>query len=367
MKMIEQLLKNDISDLDDIKTLLEARNPADIDLIRLKARELLLMHCSDNVYFRGIVEFSNQCDCDCFYCGIRKSNHELKRYCLTSEEILDCARFCLEKGYGSMVLQSGERSDPEFIDFLVHIIIEIKKHTCSNTLREGLGITLSVGEQTKESYQRLFDAGAHRYLMRIETSNPDLFKQIHPAKQSFTKRIQCLEWIKEIGYQVGTGVMIGIPGQTTKMLAEDILFFKKMNVDMIGMGPFLIHKATPMKRFEEQVESSKEELFIQSLLMIAATRIVLKNVNIASTTALQAIKPDGREQGLEFGANVIMPVLTPLEYRRGYLLYEGKPCLDETASQCASCLERRILSIGRKVGYNQWGDSPHFKTKSTKN
>lgn len=367
MKIIEQLLKTDISDIEGIRTILDARSPSDIELIRLKARDFLFQHCSDQVYFRGIVEFSNQCDCDCFYCGIRKSNHGLKRYCLSEKEILECAQFCMEKGYGSMVLQSGERRDPEFVDFLVHLIGEIKKHTCCEKFKDGLGITLSVGEQTKESFQRLFDAGAHRYLLRIESSNPDLFRQIHPSTQSFTQRVRCLEWIKEIGYQVGTGVMIGIPGQTTKMLAEDILFFKKMNVDMIGMGPFLIHKATPMKRFEKQVEGSKEELFIQSLLMIAATRIVLKNVNIASTTALQAIKEDGREQGLEFGANVIMPVVTPLEHRREYLLYEGKPCLDETAEVCADCLERRILSIGRKVGYNQWGDSPHFNQKSTNN
>ena len=267
----------------------------------------------------------------------------------------------MEKNYGSMVLQSGERNDPEFIDFLVRIIHEIKKMTSSEALKNGLGITLSVGEQSKESYQRLFHAGAHRYLLRIETSNPDLFRRIHPSRQSFKKRVQCLEWLKESGFQVGTGVMIGIPGQTTQMLAEDILFFKKMDVDMIGMGPFLIHKATPMRRFEKEIEFSKENLFIQSLLMIAATRIVLKNVNIASTTALQAIRDDGREQGLEFGANVIMPVVTPVEHRREYLLYEGKPCLDETADVCASCLERRILAIGRKVGYNQWGDSPHFK------
>ncbi len=364
--MIEQLLKKDLAEIDDIRIILDARDPSDIELIRMKARDLLFQYCSDQVYFRGIVEFSNHCDCDCFYCGIRKSNHELKRYCLTEKEILECAEFSMEKGYGSMVLQSGERRDSEFVDFLVHLIRKIKKHTCSEKLKDGLGITLSVGEQTKESFQRLFDAGAHRYLLRIESSNPDLFRQIHPPRQTLEKRIQCLEWLKEIGFQVGTGVMIGIPGQTTSMLAEDILFFKKMNVDMIGMGPFLIHKATPMKRFEKQVEAAKDDLFLQSLLMIAATRIVLKNVNIASTTALQAIKEDGREQGLEFGANVIMPVVTPLEHRREYLLYEGKPCLDETAEMCAGCLERRILSIGRKMGYNEWGDSPHFKAKINK-
>ena len=363
MKSVEELLKNDSSDPEGIKTLLEARDPSDIELIRMKAREFLFQYCSDQVYFRGIVEFSNHCDCDCFYCGIRKSNHELKRYCLSEIEILECARFCMEKGYGSMVLQSGERRDPEFIDFLVRIIKKIKKQTCNEKLPKGLGITLSVGEQTKESYQRLFDAGAHRYLLRIESSNPDLFKQIHPSRQSLDKRIQCLEWLREIGFQVGTGVMIGIPGQTTTMLAEDILFFKKMNVDMIGMGPYLIHKSTPMKRFEKQMESLKEEQLIQALLMIAVTRIVLKNVNIASTTALQAIRDEGREQGLEFGANIIMPVVTPLQYRKEYLLYEGKPCLEETAEVCVNCLERRILSIGRKVGCNQWGDSPHFKSK----
>jgi biotin synthase len=231
-------------------------------------------------------------------------------------------------------------------------------------LPNGLGITLCAGEQNDETYRKWFDAGAHRYLLRIESSNPEIFASIHPESQKLETRIECLKLLKTIGYQIGTGVMIGLPGQTIEHLAQDILFFKNMDIDMIGMGPYIVHKQTPMASFADDITTRQNDIFRLSLLMIAACRIILRDVNIAATTALQAMKEDGREQGLEFGANVIMPQLTPVEVRRDYLLYEGKPCLDENAVMCRACLEKRIRATGRITGYNEWGGSKHKTRKA---
>jgi len=318
-----------------------------------------LENCGDEVFFRGLVEFSNVCTSDCFYCGIRKSNAKPNRYTLTKDEIVECAKFCADEGFGSIVLQSGERQDAAFAEFVEDVVRAIKSETMSAALPQGLGITLCVGEQKRATYERFFAAGAHRYLLRIETSSPGLFSRIHPPKQTFETRIKCLETLKSIGFQVGTGVMIGLPGQTISDLADDILFFKNLDVDMIGMGPYIVHSDTPMQCHEKETTARKDEILQLSLMMIAVTRIVLGNVNIAATTALQAMDPTGREKGLLHGANVIMPQVTPLGVRRDYLLYEGKPCIDESALQCKGCLENRVTSIGRRLGKNAWGDSRH--------
>jgi biotin synthase len=347
----------------EIISLLSATSPHDIDALRESAYRTLIDNCGTTVYFRGLIEFSNHCISDCNYCGIRKSNCGVRRYLLTKEEILDAARFCAAQGFGSIVLQSGERRDEQFVSHVEECVRAIKRETVSDALPHGLGITLCVGEQTGETYERFFKAGAHRYLLRIETSSPHLFSTIHPAAQKFESRVECLRCLKNIGFQVGTGVMIGLPGQTVQDLAADIVFFRDMNVDMIGMGPYIVHSATPMNVYSKEIAERKAEILQLSLNMIAVTRIVLKNVNIASTTALQAIDPLGREKGLSFGANVIMPQATPLRVRREYLLYEGKPCLDESAAHCSGCLENRIRSIGRDVGRFSWGDSRHFVSK----
>jgi biotin synthase len=218
-----------------------------------------------------------------------------------------------------------------------------------------------VGEQTERTYRRFFSAGAHRYLLRIETTSPSLFAQIHPPAQTLASRLDCLATLRRVGYHVGTGVMIGLPRQTVEDLARDVLFFRDQDIDMIGMGPYIVHNRTPMSLHAAEAAPRKKEIFELSLKMIALTRLVCKDVNIASTTALQAMEHTGREQGLEFGANIIMPQVTPLEVRRNYLLYEGKPCLDENARLCKSCLEGRIRGIGREVAVNEWGDSPHYK------
>jgi biotin synthase len=346
----------------DIVTLLSAS--ADIETIRRRAYRVLVDNCGTTVYFRGLIEFSNRCVNDCRYCGIRKSNSGVKRYLLTQKEIVETARFCAEQGYGSVVLQSGERHDEEFISYVEACVRTIKKETVSDALPGGVGITLCVGEQTRETYQRFFAAGAHRYLLRIETTNPRLFREIHPPEQTLEARVECLRDLKSIGFQVGTGVMIGLPGQTIPDLADDIMFFQNQDVDMIGMGPYIVHEATPMNIHRKDVAERKDDILSLSLKMIAVTRLVLKNVNIASTTALQAMDPSGRELGLSFGANVVMPQATPVRVRHEYLLYEGKPCLDESAEHCKGCLERRIRSIGRDVGHDSWGDSRHFASSA---
>jgi len=342
---------------DDIIALLSADDHADIELIRATAEKTLLEKCGNKVFYRGLIEFSNHCICDCRYCGIRKSNSSVKRYTLPKGEIVSAAKWCAEQGYGSVVLQSGERRDAAFVDFLEDVITEIKSSTVSEKLPNGAGITLSVGEQEQQAYERFYKAGAHRYLLRIEASDPSLFASIHPSGQNHQNRIDCLKTLRQIGYQVGTGVMIGIPGQTVENLADDVLFFRDMDIDMVGMGPYIVHNATPMSVHADYYNASKDKIFQTALLMIAVCRLTLKDVNIASTTALQAMLDDGREQGLRYGANVIMPQTTPVEVRRDYLLYEGKPCIDEDAKHCRTCLEMRVRSVGREVAADDWGDS----------
>ena len=344
----------------DLIKLLGAKEPEEIEAVQAEAERVLLAHCGNGVYLRGLVEASNACACDCLYCGIRKSNRDVNRYTLSLEDILACARQCAEMGYGSMVIQSGERADKKFLDTIEEAVKRIKAETATDKQPEGLGITLCIGQQTYETYKRLYDAGAHRYLLRIESTNPKLFAQMHPAEQSFESRVTCLKMLGEIGYQVGTGVMIGLPGQTLEDLADDILFFSTLDIDMIGMGPFIPHPGTPLGDLPCPDVPERVRL---ALLMIAVTRLKLKDVNIAATTALQALDPVGREKGLKAGANVIMPQMSPTDVRADYQLYPGKPCLDENAKDCQSCLNMRIEFAGRKIGLYAWGDSIHAKKR----
>ncbi len=366
MSRIEEVLRQDVFSRDDIIRLLSTVEAEELEMISQASGRTLMERCSDKVYLRGLIEFSNICTMDCLYCGLRKSNQKVNRYCLTKKEIVAAAYECAANGLGSIVLQSGERRDASFIDFVTDVVREIKRQTVSEKLSDGLGITLCVGEQSPENYRRFFNAGAHRYLLRIETSHPGLFKKIHPPRQRLESRLRCLEVLKEIGYQVGTGVMIGLPGQTISMLADDILFFRDIDIDMIGMGPYICHPDTPMYKHHQSVDRRRNEIFRRSLLMIAAARLVLKDVNIASTTALQAMDPLGREKGIRFGANVVMPQLTPAGYRGDYLIYPGKPCLNEGNNECRIRFENEMRSLGRAVAIDQWGDPKHFFTRTKK-
>ena len=308
------------------------------------------------VYFRGLVEFSNVCSKDCLYCGIRKSNHNIVRYEASDEEILNACKFAWDNRFGSVVLQSGEISSSSFVKRVDGLLKKIKQFSNNE-----LGITLSCGEQNKETYRRWFESGAHRYLLRIESSNRELYYKIHPEndKHSFEKRIEALGFLKETGYQVGTGVMVGLPFQTYEDLAEDLLFFKKIDIDMCGMGPYIEHEGTPLYHYKKLLKT-KLERFDLTLNMIAVLRLLMPDINIAAATALQAIDPAGREKALAVGANVIMPNLTPCDYRKEYQLYEDKPCLDEDAELCRNCLEARVELAGCEIGYGEWGDSKHF-------
>ncbi len=363
MKSIQEILSQQEFSKADLIHLLEIKNHEEMDLLRETSYETMKNYVGEEVYLRGLVEFSNICVNDCFYCGIRKSNSSVKRYILSKEDIIESAIWCAEKGYGSIVLQSGERSDENFVSFVEDCVYEIKEKTKSDTLPNGLGITLCIGELDYKQYERLFKAGAHRYLLRIETTNPKLFNEIHPENQIFEKRVECLKIIKDIGYHLGTGVMIGLPNQTTQDLARDLFFFKEMDIDMLGMGPYIVHLSTPMNVYKDYYFEHQKEIYALSLKMIASARLFMKDINIASTTALQAIYPWGREEGLRYGANVVMPNLTPNENRKEYLLYNNKPCLEDFKGDCFACVVSRIESVGRKVGFNKWGDSQHYLKK----
>ncbi len=355
MNLNKILKKNDLK-RDEIEFLLSLSDPVDIQKLFEHAYQVKCNNVSNKVYLRGIIEFSNICIKDCNYCGIRKSNKNVKRFQMDKEEIVNAAVWAYENNYGSVVLQSGERCDPEFICFVEDILKAIKAKTDNK-----LGITISLGEQTKETYQRWFTAGAHRYLLRIESSNPEIYSRLHPSDCSFQERVNCLSYLRATGYQVGTGVMIGIPGQTFANLADDLLFFQEQDIDMIGMGPYIPHHETPTA--DEAGNFNSETQLTLGLKMIAVTRIVLKNINIAAATALQALKYDGREMGLKAGANIIMPNVSDTKYRESYQLYDNKPCLDENSTQCKSCLTNRVLGMGEEIEFGKWGDSLHFKAR----
>lgn len=345
----------------EIIRLLGLTDPAEIEGLRRAAFDLTTERLGDKVHYRGIVEFSNICALDCHYCGIRKSNRAVERYALDVEQVVESALWCAASGYGSCVLQSGERRDARFIGFVEECVAEIRRRSVSATLPQGLGITLSVGEHSIDTYRRWRRAGAHRYLLRIETTNPALFARLHPPEQHLASRLAALNDLRDSEYQVGTGVMIGIPGQTLDDLADDILFFADHEIDMIGMGPYLVSAGGAMV---EAGMMDTQPLLSLACKMIAVTRLALGDVNIAATTALQALVPDGRERGISFGANVTMPNLTPSQYRKNYQLYDGKPCIDEGRAECRTCLEGRVLSAGRRVGWNEWGDSPRYGRRS---
>lgn len=326
-----------------------------------KAYQVKKEHCGNVVYLRGLIELSNICRKDCFYCGIRKSNDKVTRYTLSEEDAIDRAMFALRRDFGSVVIQSGERTDKVFIDSLTRIIKAIRERS------EGtLGITLSCGEQSLETYQQWFDAGAHRYLFRIETSSEELFRKIHPDNEfhRFEHRMLALENLRKAGFQTGTGVMIGLPGQTFENLADDLLFFRSFDIDMIGMGPYIPHADAPMAGWKTKLMKPADR-FELSLRMIALARIMLKDVNIAASTALQALDPDGRIKAILAGANVFMPNMTPKIYAGDYNLYEGKPLVMDDPMIVVKELETRFKGLGEVIGYGKWGDSKHFFKRKT--
>jgi biotin synthase len=313
-----------------------------------------------NVYFRGIIEFSNICEKDCHYCGIRKSNTKVNRYRMNMDEIKSCLDFVRRAQYGSVVLQSGELTTQTARDFLFNIVRLINKEYPE------LGITLSCGELDYELLRELRAAGAHRYLIRIETSVPKLYKKLHPADHSLERRVQCLKDLRELGFQVGCGNMIGLPGQTISDIFADLKFFMEMDFDMFGLGPYVIHKDTPLgnpanqKRWNE----NKEKIFNMALNFIAILRILMPTCNIAAATALDVFEKQGRVMALKAGANVIMPSVTPNKYRNDYLLYQNKPCVDGHAHICSGCVVKKVEIAGLKPVMSERGNSLHYEKRT---
>lgn len=306
------------------------------------AEKLRKENYGDNIYIRGLIEFTNFCKQNCFYCGIRKDNLNCRRYRLSFDEIMSCCDEGYKLGFRTFVLQGGE--DPYFTDDRIcEIITAIKKKY------PDCALTLSIGEKPKESYQRYFDSGADRYLLRHETADKSHFEKLHPKKQRFETRMRCLRDLKEIGYQVGCGFMVGSPYQTAENLAEDLLFIKELNPQMVGIGPFIHHKDTEFKNFPDGT-------LTQTLLMLSIIRIMIPKVLLPATTALATIHPKGRELGIKAGANVVMPNLSPVNVRKDYQLYDNKVCTGDESAQCKSCLQKRIESIGCKIAVAR-GDS----------
>jgi biotin synthase len=318
-----------------------------------KANSLTKKLFKNKVFIRGIIEPTNNCGKDCFYCALRKSR-SISRYCMTKEEVLNAALWAYKNDFGSIVIQSGENNSQEMTDYYISLIREIKKKT-------DLGITLCLGELPKASYEALFKAGAHRYLLRIETSSSSLYKKIHPQDHSFETRLKCLYDLKSVGYQVGTGVLIGLPFQTCEDLAQDLMFYKEMDIDMIGMGPYIPHEETPLYKLIDKIII--KNAFETSLKMIALSRLMLEDVNIAATTALDILDDHGREKALLAGANVIMPIVTPQKYRKDYKLYENSSLNYKDPFQCLKTLEERLKKINKKIAYNSWGDPLHFQRR----
>src|SRR6056297_2258255 len=355
MNTIKELLKKNKFTSGEIVQLLKSENEKKEELFR-KAAEVKASYVGRKVYYRGLVEFSNICSKNCYYCGIRKANQHVERYNLTDEEIIDAARFSYENKYGSIVLQGGELSTPAFTKRITQLLDKI--HEATN---HELGVTLSFGEQTEEVFKEWLDHGAHRYLLRIESSNSELYNKIHPKdlRHEYQNRLESLKTLQKTGYQTGTGVMIGLPFQSLKDLADDLLFMRNFDIDMVGMGPYIEHHDTPLYKYREQLLTLGER-FQLTLKMIAILRIMMKDINIAAATALQAIDPLGREKALKVGANVIMPNVTPGMYRNNYKLYENKPCTNEQASDCTNCLEVRIGLTGDEIGYGEKGNPVHY-------
>ncbi len=335
-----------------------------VDMQKLldKALEVKLRYLDNNVHLRGLIEYSNKCRKNCLYCGLRKNISAVNRYELSEEEVLECAKIAIKLHYGSIALQSGERQDENFIEKIEYLIKKIKEISDNK-----LGITLSLGEQNEDTYRRWFLAGAHRYLLRIETTNEELFYKIHPRdlSHSFQTRKDCIDALLNIGYQTGTGVMIGLPFQTVEDLAEDLLYFKRKEIAMVGMGPFIPHPDTPLYKFKDIIPPNEKRMAM-TMKMIAVLRLMMPEINMVSATANQTIDEFGREKAILSGANVIMPNISPKQSRKEYLIYPDKDTVKDSGEWCSNSLDNRMSSINHKVLYDEWGDSVAFTKRQIK-
>ena len=338
-ELIDRLHKEHTLTRGEFITLIKERDEENASYLASLAREEAVKIYGNGVFPRGLVEFTNYCKNNCNYCGIQGSNQHANRYRLSKEEILSACENGYQLGYRSFVLQGGE--DPHYSDdVMVPIVSEIRKRY------QDCAITLSLGERSKESYQKLYDAGADRYLLRHEAATPELYQKLHPESLSLENRIQCLWNLKEIGYAVGTGFMVGAPYQTVENLVDDLLFIQKLDPQMVGIGPFVPHHDTKFKDYP----SGTVELttYLTSIL-----RLMNPHLLLPATTALGTIDPRGREKGILAGANVVMPNLSPVAVRKDYSLYDNKICTGEEAAECAGCLGRRLASIDYELVFTR--------------
>lgn len=338
-ELIDRLHKEHTLTRGEFITLIKERDEENASYLASLAREETVKIYGNGVFPRGLVEFTNYCKNNCYYCGIQGSNQHANRYRLSKDEILSACENGYQLGYRSFVLQGGE--DPHYSDdVMVPIVSEIRKRY------QDCAITLSLGERSKESYQKLYDAGADRYLLRHEAATPELYQKLHPESLSLENRIQCLWNLKEIGYAVGTGFMVGAPYQTVENLVDDLLFIQKLDPQMVGIGPFVPHHDTKFKDYP----SGTVELttYLTSIL-----RLMNPHLLLPATTALGTIDPRGREKGILAGANVVMPNLSPVAVRKDYSLYDNKICTGEEAAECAGCLGRRLASIDYELVFTR--------------
>ena len=334
-KLIDALEHRHSLSLEEYQALIQGRNPALSEALREKAVRVREQIYGKTVFVRGLIEISSFCKNNCYYCGIRGGNPKAERYRLTPEEILLCCREGWELGFRTFVLQGGE--DPWFTDeVLCPLLRQIK------TEFPACAVTLSLGERSRDSFQRLYDAGADRYLLRHETADKAHYEKLHPAAMSWEHRMECLRQLKEIGYQVGCGFMVGSPGQSARELAEDLKFIEEFHPAMCGIGPFIPHKDTP---FGDQPGGSVE----LTCYLLSILRLIQPNLLLPSTTALGTLDPMGREKGIQSGANVVMPNLSPVSVRKKYMLYDNKICTGEESAQCRGCLSARMASIGYEI------------------
>lgn len=339
--IIDKLYKTHNATREELLYLLDNIDETSKEYLTQKSNEVRMKTYSNKVYMRGLIEFTNNCIRDCKYCGIRKSNGRADRYRLTEDEIVNCAVLGDKLGYKTVVLQGGE--DPYFTDEkMIEIITRIKSKLPNNA------ITLSIGERSYESYKKMFEAGADRYLLRHETATRELYEKLHP-NASFENRRKCLENLREIGYQIGSGFMVGLPGQDNKSLVDDLIYIKQLKPHMCGIGPFIPHKDTPLKN-EEGGTLEK------TVIMLAILRLLLPDTLLPATTSLGTIDPTGREKGIKAGANVVMPNLSPTDVREKYSLYDGKICTGDEAAECRMCIENRMKNIGFSIEVSR-GDS----------
>lgn len=343
MDTVEKFLKDHSLSLEEYRELLGRWQEEDVRQILIsEAVKLRKKYYEDKVFTRGLIEFTNYCKNNCYYCGIRKGNHNAQRYRLTKEEILECCKQGYELGFRTFVLQGGE--DPYYTDEKMADIIRSIRESYTDC-----AITLSIGEKSYESYRLFREAGADRYLLRHETANEEHYRKLHPPQMSLANRMKCLYELKELGYQVGAGFMVGSPGQTLDCIARDLVFLQELKPQMVGIGPFIPHHDT---EFANEPAGSVD----LTLFLLSVIRIMLPKVLLPATTALGTMDPRGREKGLSVGANVVMPNLSPVMNRKKYDLYDNKICTGEEAAECRGCLGRRVESAGYRL-VNERGDA----------